>query len=59
MRYFDRRNFDKTKDLPATDRQRAAWREVFSQAIEGGPIARGFDSYFGTDVPKLAPLLLY
>lgn len=55
MRYFDRRNFDKTKDVPATDRHRAAWREVFSRAIEGGPIARGFDTYFGTDVPNWPP----
>ena len=39
----------------ATEAQRAVWREVFSQAIPGGPITRGFDSYFGTDVPNWPP----
>jgi arylsulfatase A-like enzyme len=39
----------------ATDAHRAAWRRVFSQAIEGGPTARGFDHYFGTDVPNWPP----
>ncbi len=39
----------------ATDAHRAAWREVFSQPIAGGPITRGFDSYFGTDVPNWPP----
>lgn len=27
----------------------------FTQPIEGGPITRGFDSYFGTDVPNYPP----
>jgi arylsulfatase A len=40
---------------PATDDQRAAWREVFSRSIPGGPTARGFDEYFGTDVPNWPP----
>jgi arylsulfatase A-like enzyme len=31
------------------------WQEVFSQAIAGGPATRGFDSYFGTDVPNWPP----
>jgi arylsulfatase A-like enzyme len=39
----------------ATDEHRAAWREVFSQPIAGGPTARGFDEYFGTDVPNWPP----
>ena len=43
------------KDLTATDAHRAAWGEAFSQAIEGGPTAVGFDSYFGTDVPNWPP----
>ena len=46
---------DKSKDIPATDQQRADWREVFSQAIGGGPATRGFDTYFGTDVPNWPP----
>ncbi len=33
----------------------AAWSEVFSKPIPGGPITRGFDSYFGTDVPNWPP----
>ena len=39
----------------ATDAHRAAWREVFSQPIPGGPTTRGFDEYFGTDVPNWPP----
>jgi arylsulfatase A len=40
---------------PATEAHRAVWREVFSQPIGGGPTTRGFDSYFGTDVPNHPP----
>lgn len=48
------------KDKPAgqalaTDEHRAVWQEVFSQSIGGGPATRGFDSYFGTDVPNWPP----
>ena len=39
----------------ATETQRAVWREVFSQPIGGGPTTRGFDLYFGTDVPNHPP----
>lgn len=35
--------------------QRAVWNQVFSQMIAGGPTTRGFDSYFGTDVPNWPP----
>ena len=35
--------------------QMAAWREVFSKPILGGPTTRGFDEYFGTDVPNWPP----
>jgi arylsulfatase A-like enzyme len=38
-----------------TDAHRDAWREVFSQPIPGGPTTRGFDEYFGTDVPNWPP----
>jgi arylsulfatase A-like enzyme len=38
-----------------TDEHRAAWREVYSRPIEGGPTTRGFDEYFGTDVPNWPP----
>ncbi|KKK84738.1 hypothetical protein LCGC14_2780310, partial [marine sediment metagenome] len=42
-------------DTVADDRHRAAWQRVFSQPIAGGPTARGFDHYFGTDVPNWPP----
>ena len=38
-----------------TDVHRATWRDVFSQPIPGGPTTRGFDKYFGTDVPNWPP----
>jgi arylsulfatase A-like enzyme len=38
-----------------TDAHRAAWAEVFAKPIPGGPISRGFDEYFGTDVPNWPP----
>lgn len=45
----------KNKDVPASEAQRAMWRELFSQEIPGGPVDRGFDRYFGTDVPNWPP----
>jgi arylsulfatase A-like enzyme len=39
----------------ATEEQIAAWREIFSKPIAGGPTTRGFDLYFGTDVPNWPP----
>ena len=42
-------------NVVATDRQRAAWQATFSKPIAGGPTARGFDHYFGTDVPNWPP----
>jgi arylsulfatase A-like enzyme len=39
----------------ASTAHRAVWREVFAQPIGGGPTTRGFDSYFGTDVPNHPP----
>ncbi|MSU23634.1 MAG: arylsulfatase [Opitutus sp.] len=38
-----------------TAAQRAAWSAVFSRPIAGGPTTRGFDHYFGTDVPNWPP----
>ena len=46
---------NKSKDVPATAAHQSAWRHTFSQAIPGGPISRGFDHYFGTDVPNWPP----
>lgn len=42
-------------DDPPTDEQRRIWAEVFSRPIPGGPTERGFDEYFGTDVPNWPP----
>ena len=39
----------------ATEEQIAAWRDIFSKPIAGGPITRGFDLYFGTSVPNWPP----
>jgi arylsulfatase A len=45
---------DKAAAEPTAD-QVAAWKRVFSQRIAGGPTTRGFDEYFGTDVPNWPP----
>ncbi|HEY3322646.1 MAG TPA: sulfatase-like hydrolase/transferase [Planctomycetota bacterium] len=42
-------------EAPPTDAHLAAWREVFGKPIPGGPTTRGFDEYFGTDVPNWPP----
>jgi arylsulfatase A-like enzyme len=39
----------------ASEQQVAAWRDIFSKPIGGGPTTRGFDLYFGTDVPNWPP----
>ncbi len=39
----------------ATEQQVAAWRDIFSKPIPGGPSTRGFDLYFGTDIPNWPP----
>jgi arylsulfatase A len=38
-----------------TPEQVAAWQRIFAQPIPGGPTTRGFDEYFGTDVPNWPP----
>lgn len=38
-----------------TEVHRETWKSVFSQRISGGPAERGFDEYFGTDVPNWPP----
>lgn len=47
--------FGKNATGEATPRHLAAWKKTFSQAIGGGPTTRGFQSYFGTDVPNWPP----
>lgn len=43
------------EEVPTSDAHRAAWLRTFGQPISGGPIDRGFDVYFGTDVPNWPP----
>jgi arylsulfatase A-like enzyme len=46
----------KTKDgKPPTTRSEPMSNVDFSQPITDGPITRGFDTYFGTDVPNYPP----
>jgi arylsulfatase A-like enzyme len=53
----DRALFRGTKEgaAAAPEANRAAWAKVFGQKIPGGPTTRGFDQYFGTDVPNWPP----
>lgn len=45
-----------SQPAPAVDEEtRAEWEDVFSQRIGGGPTDRGFDYYFGDDVPNWPP----
>jgi arylsulfatase A-like enzyme len=46
---------DSPADLEATPEQQALWRDTFSRPTTGGPTTRGFDSYFGVDVPNWPP----
>ncbi len=54
-KFFTTTGYRGRKNLRATDAHRAAWREVFSKPIRGGPTMVGFDEYFGTDVPNWPP----
>jgi len=46
----------RTGDSPAaTPEQKTRWREAFSRPTTGGPTTRGFDAYFGVDVPNWPP----
>ena len=46
---------DAQGDIEATAAQRARWQNAFSKPTTGGPTARGFDYYFGVDVPNWPP----
>lgn len=48
------RNY-KEADKSSPEAHRETWRKVFTQPIAGGPTSRGFDTYFGTDVPNWPP----
>jgi arylsulfatase A-like enzyme len=40
---------------PVTEQTTALWRDAFSKPTTGGPTTRGFDWYFGVDVPNWPP----
>ena len=42
-------------DREATAAERQQWQEAFSKPTLGGPTRRGFDYYFGVDVPNWPP----
>ncbi len=42
-------------DREATAEQREAWKGAFSKTTTGGPTKRGFDYYFGVDIPNWPP----
>ena len=48
------RNY-KEADRASPEADKATWQKVFTQKIPGGPTTRGFDTYFGTDVPNWPP----
>ncbi len=39
----------------ATPAERVAWQKAFSKQTTGGPTTRGFDYYFGVDIPNWPP----
>lgn len=43
------------EELAPTDEQIEAWRVAFSRPIAGGPVTRGFDVFFGVDLPNWPP----
>ena len=45
----------KKQGVAVTDAHRKAWQEVYSRTLTNGPTTRGFDEYFGTDVPNQPP----
>ena len=46
---------DAQGDLEPTAAQRARWQDAFAKPTTGGPTTRGFDYYFGVDVPNWPP----
>lgn len=54
MKYF-RLPRNQNEPPASNEEQQASWRRVFGNRIPGGPTERGFDEYFGTDVPNWPP----
>ncbi|HOX40341.1 MAG TPA: arylsulfatase [Candidatus Brocadiia bacterium] len=56
--YHPKSNSGKTSndvERVATPEERQRWRDSFSKPTTGGPTTRGFDYYFGVDVPNWPP----
>ena len=52
---YGHRRTEPDADLTATPELQQRWREAFSKPTTGGPTTRGFDYYFGVDVPNWPP----
>lgn len=55
--FLPEHGYDSThaRHLEASEQQRQRWREAFQKPTTGGPTTRGFDYYFGVDVPNWPP----
>ena len=58
--FYPRSNYVSGLTVPddgeqASFEQQQRWREAFSRPTTGGPTTRGFDYYFGVDVPNWPP----
>jgi arylsulfatase A-like enzyme len=55
--FLPKHGYDKRPDveLTVTEALKRRWQEAFSRPTTGGPTTRGFDSYFGVDVPNWPP----
>ncbi|MDP6117995.1 MAG: arylsulfatase [Planctomycetota bacterium] len=52
---YDHARTEADADLEATPEQQEQWQDAFSKPTTGGPTTRGFDYYFGVDVPNWPP----
>lgn len=52
---YDPEAMEANPDLEATEEQIVLWRKAFSKPTTGGPTTRGFDYYFGVDIPNWPP----
>ncbi|MBX9654071.1 arylsulfatase [bacterium] len=60
---FSEKEFKRLKEVASkikadqipTEADIKTWNKVFSETIRGGPTTRGFDTYFGTDIPNWPP----
>ena len=52
---YDPEAMEADPDLEATPEHKKLWQECFSKPTTGGPTTRGFDYYFGVDIPNWPP----